>query len=120
MATILVVDDDQAIMDAIRHDIGRITEGEKALLRARDAVVEADERRVRLVAILVGLASLVTRAVVELYLTRRGMGDAATRPTPTDLSPGTSRGAIAARLAQERDVALELPSDRRAHEGARQ
>ncbi len=68
---------DQATMDAIRHDIGQITEGEKALLSARDAEVQSDERRVQIVAILVGLASLITRAGVELYLTHRGITDAA-------------------------------------------
>ncbi|MCW6508868.1 CHASE3 domain-containing protein [Lichenifustis flavocetrariae] len=62
---------ERATMDAIRHEIGQITEGEKALLSARDAEVQKDERRVQLVAILVGLASLLTRAGVELYITRK-------------------------------------------------
>ena len=62
---------DQATMDSVRHEIGGITEGEKALLAARGIEVQADERRVQLVAVLVGLASLLTRACVEFYLTRQ-------------------------------------------------
>ena len=62
---------DRATMDAIRHEIGQVTENEKALLAARDTEVQADEDRVRLVAVLVGLASLLTRASVEFYLARQ-------------------------------------------------
>lgn len=53
------------------REIGRITEGEKALLAARGVEVQADESRVQLVAVLIGLASLLTRAGVEFYLTRQ-------------------------------------------------
>ena len=62
---------DQATMDAIRREIGQITEGEKALLTARGVEVQADESRVQLVAVLIGLASLLTRAAVEFYLIRQ-------------------------------------------------
>jgi len=62
---------DQATMDAIRHEIGQITEGEVTLLATRGTEVQADERRVQLVAVLIGLASLLTRATVEFYLTRQ-------------------------------------------------
>ena len=68
---------DQATMDAIRREIGQITEAEKALLSARDVVVQADQRRAQLVAVLIGLASLLTRVVVELFLTRRASREAA-------------------------------------------
>ena len=64
-------------MDAIRREIGQITEAEKALLSARDVVVQADQRRAQLVAVLIGLASLLTRVVVELFLTRRASREAA-------------------------------------------
>jgi methyl-accepting chemotaxis protein len=60
----------EATMDRIRDVIGAITISERDLLTARQAKVEADERRVRLVAILIGLASFLTRAGVEMYLTR--------------------------------------------------
>ena len=60
---------DQATMDAIRREIGQITEGEKALLSARDVIVQADERRAQLVAVLIGLASILTRVAVEFILT---------------------------------------------------
>ena len=69
--TLMLAGSDQATMDAIRHEIGGITEGEKALLRTRDAEVEADEHRVTAVAVLIGLASLLTRFAVEFYLTWR-------------------------------------------------
>jgi len=62
---------DQATMDAIRYQIGQITHGELALLSARDVEVETDEGRVQLVAVLVGLASFLTRVTVEFYLTRQ-------------------------------------------------
>ena len=62
---------DQATTDAIRREIGQITEGEKALLTARGVEVQADESRVQLLAVLIGLASLLTRAGVEGFLTRR-------------------------------------------------
>lgn len=61
-----------ATMDQIRHVIGEITKAEKALLAERQSVVERDEKRIRLVAILIGLASFLTRAAVEVYLTRTG------------------------------------------------
>lgn len=70
----------QATMDAIRREIGGITEGEKALLAARDLEVQADERRVQLVAVLIGLASLLTRAGVEIYLTRQSTRNDGARP----------------------------------------
>jgi len=66
---------DQATMDAIRREIGQITEGEKALLAARGVELQADESRVQLVAVLIGLASLLTRAAVEFYLTRQATRD---------------------------------------------
>lgn len=62
---------ERATMDDIRHVIGDITEREKALLAARQSEVDKDETRIRLVAILIGLASIATRAGVELYLARR-------------------------------------------------
>ncbi len=71
---------DRATMDAVRREIGRITEGEKALLAARGLEVQADERRVQLVAVLIGLASLLTRVAVELYLARQSAGSGGTRP----------------------------------------
>ena len=57
-----------------------VTEGEKALLAARSVEVQADERRVQLVAVLIGLASLLTRIGVELYLARQPAGKGSTRP----------------------------------------
>ena len=71
---------DRATMDAVRREIGGITEGEKALLAARGVEVQADERRVQLVAVLIGLASLLTRIGVEFYLTRQTTGNSRTRP----------------------------------------
>ncbi|KQR71645.1 CHASE3 domain-containing protein [Rhizobium sp. Leaf341] len=62
---------DRATMDDIRRVIGSITENEKALLSARQSEVDRDEARIRIVAILVGLASFLTRAAIELYLGRR-------------------------------------------------
>lgn len=62
---------DRATMDAIRREIGQITEGEKTLLAARDAEVQADESRVQRVAVLIGLMSLLTRAAVKFYLSRK-------------------------------------------------
>ena len=70
----------QATMDAVRREIGRIIEGEKALLAARGLEVQADERRVQLVAVLIGLASLLTRAGVEFYLARQATRDDGVRP----------------------------------------
>ncbi|WP_062207448.1 CHASE3 domain-containing protein [Aureimonas sp. AU12] len=64
---------ERATMDEIREDIGEITEGEKALLAIRTAKVDDDEHRVRVVAVLLGLASFLTRAAVEMYLTRKGL-----------------------------------------------
>lgn len=63
---------EQATMDAIRGVIGEITQAEKALLASRQSVVDRDENRIRLVAILIGLASFLTRAGVEVYLARTG------------------------------------------------
>ncbi|GAK73033.1 hypothetical protein RRU01S_30_00310 [Agrobacterium rubi TR3 = NBRC 13261] len=60
-----------ATMDRIRDVIGEITVSERNLLETRQAEVEADEFRVRLVAIIIGLASFLTRAGVEMYLSRR-------------------------------------------------
>ena len=60
----------QATMDAIRQVIGAITESEKALLASRRSEVDRDEKRIRWVAILIGLASFLTRAAIELYLAR--------------------------------------------------
>ncbi len=65
---------EKATMDQIRGVIGTITEAEKALLEARQDEVDRDETRIRIVAILVGLASFLTRAAIELYLARRGIG----------------------------------------------
>ncbi|MCD7107453.1 CHASE3 domain-containing protein [Rhizobium sp. DKSPLA3] len=67
---------ERATMDGIRRVIGAITESEKALLSARQSEVDRDETRIRIVAILVGLASFLTRAAIELYLARNGMGGA--------------------------------------------
>ncbi|KRA05200.1 CHASE3 domain-containing protein [Agrobacterium cavarae] len=58
-------------MDRIRDIIGEITVTEHTLLDTRHAEVEADEFRIRVVAIIVGLASFLTRAGVEMYLARR-------------------------------------------------
>ena len=60
-------------MDRIRDVIGTMTVSERDLLQSRQAEVEEDEQRVRLVAIIVGLASFLTRAGVEMYLTRKLM-----------------------------------------------
>jgi len=62
---------DQAAMDAIRREIGEITEGEKTLLAARDAEVQPDGSRVQRVAVLIGFMSRLTRAAVEFYLSRK-------------------------------------------------
>ena len=64
---------EQATMDLIRRVIGDITEGEKALLSSRQQEVDRDEGRIRLVAILIGLASFLTRAGAEMYIARRGL-----------------------------------------------
>ena len=64
---------ERATMDQIRVVIGAITDGEKQLLSERSAEVDGDENRVRLVAILIGLASLLTRTGVEFYLARKGL-----------------------------------------------
>ncbi|WP_294643254.1 CHASE3 domain-containing protein [uncultured Aureimonas sp.] len=61
---------ERATMDEIRRVIGDITETEKALLATRDALVDRDENRVRLVAILIALASLAVRTGVEFHLAR--------------------------------------------------
>ncbi len=71
---------DRATMDAIRREIGQITEGEKTLLAARGVEVQADESRVQLVAVLIGLASLLTRAGVEFYLTRQAAKGSSINP----------------------------------------
>jgi len=68
---LMLASSDQATMDEIRHEIGGVTEGEKALLRTRDAEVQADEQRMTVVAMLIGVASLLTRFAVEFYLTWR-------------------------------------------------
>ncbi len=60
-------------MDRIRDVIGQITVSERDLLQSRQAEVETDEQRIRIVAIIVGLASFLTRAGVEMYLTRKRM-----------------------------------------------
>ncbi|WP_320201875.1 CHASE3 domain-containing protein [Agrobacterium sp. rho-13.3] len=57
-------------MDQIRRTIGQITETEKGLLSSRQSEVDLDETRIRVVAILVGLASFLTRAVIEMYIAR--------------------------------------------------
>ncbi len=59
-----------ATMDRIRDVIGDITVNERNLLEVRQAEVETDEFRIRIVAIAIGLASFLTRAGVEMYLTR--------------------------------------------------
>lgn len=64
---------ERATMDQIRVVIGAITEGEKLLLAERSEEVERDENRVRLVAIVIGLLSLLTRTGVEFYLARKGL-----------------------------------------------
>ena len=69
----------RATMDDIRRVIGDLTEGEKSLLDARSEQVESDENRVRVVAVLIGIASLLTRWAVEIYLSRSGYAVAATR-----------------------------------------
>lgn len=61
---------EQATMDAIRHVIGDITKAELALLDARQGEVVRDEHRIQLVALLIAIASFLTRAGVELYLAR--------------------------------------------------
>lgn len=63
---------EQATMDDIRGVIGQITEAEKALLASRQSAVERDENRIRVVAILIAIASFLTRAGVEIYLARAG------------------------------------------------
>ncbi|WP_337269095.1 CHASE3 domain-containing protein [Oryzifoliimicrobium ureilyticus] len=71
---------EKATMDDIRRVIGDLTESEKSLLSKRQSEVDKDETRIRIVAVLVGLASFVTRMLVELYLARknkRGSGNAA-------------------------------------------
>lgn len=62
---------EEATMDEIRQVIGDATEWEKSLLASRQSKVENDETLIRVVAILVGLASFLTRAGIELYLSRR-------------------------------------------------
>lgn len=82
----------QATMDAVRREIGGITEGEQALLAARGFEVQADERRVQLVAVLIGLASLLTRAGVEIYLTRQSTRNDGAKPdTPVSQSDAGCR-----------------------------
>ena len=71
---------ERATMDGIRRAIGSITESEKALLSARQSEVDRDEMRIRIVAILVGLASFLTRAAIELYLARRGEAGVVRKP----------------------------------------
>jgi methyl-accepting chemotaxis protein len=75
---ILLASHDQEAMDAIRAEIGQMTHVEQALLTTRGAEVEADEQRVAVVAAIIGVLSLLTRAAVELYLARRArLSDAA-------------------------------------------
>lgn len=62
---------ERATMDEIRREIGEITEAEKSLLAARDALVDRDENRVRLVALCIALTSFVVRTAVEFHLARR-------------------------------------------------
>ncbi len=62
---------DRATMDAIRRVIGRITHAEMALLAQRSTELQADEQRALVTAVLVGLASILTRIVVEWFLARR-------------------------------------------------
>ncbi len=62
---------EKATMDDIRAVIGDITETERMLLATRDALVDRDENRVRLVALCIALASLVVRTGVEIHLARR-------------------------------------------------
>ncbi|WAJ28074.1 CHASE3 domain-containing protein [Antarcticirhabdus aurantiaca] len=62
---------ERGTMDEIRRVIGTVTQAEHALLDARGVLVARDENRVRLVALLVALASLVVRTVVEIHLARR-------------------------------------------------
>ena len=69
----------QALMDQIRHQIGQITHAEMALLAVRNNEVSADERRIEVVGIAVGVVSLLTRFLVEWYLSRVGR-DPATHP----------------------------------------
>lgn len=64
---------ERATMDEIRVVIGAVTEGEKQLLAARTEIVERDENRVRIVAVVIGLLSLLTRTGVEFYLARKGL-----------------------------------------------
>lgn len=68
---------EQATMDKIRQVIGAITENEKALLATRQSKIDSDETLIRIVAILVGVASFLTRAGIELYLARSGLDKAA-------------------------------------------
>jgi CHASE3 domain sensor protein len=62
---------ERGTMDEIRAVIGALTEAEKALLDERGAWVDRDETWVRLVAILIAIASLAVRTLVEFYLARR-------------------------------------------------
>ncbi|WP_061934184.1 CHASE3 domain-containing protein [Aureimonas sp. AU22] len=62
---------ERATMDEIRRVVGEITETEKSLLARRDALVDRDENRVRIVALCIALASLVVRTAVEVHLARR-------------------------------------------------
>lgn len=62
---------ERATMDSIRGVIGAVTEREKALLAKRQLSVDADETRIIVVAVIVGLASFLTRAAIELYLARK-------------------------------------------------
>lgn len=68
---------EQATMDKIRQVIGAITENEKALLATRQSKIDSDETLIRIVAILVGVASFLTRAGIELYLARSRLDKAA-------------------------------------------
>lgn len=62
---------DRALMDAIRHDIGQITHAELALLDTRRALVAQAETRAGVVAVVIGVLSLLTRAAVEIVIARR-------------------------------------------------
>lgn len=71
----------KATMDSIRRVIGDVTETEKSLLAARQKKVDRDEMLIRVVAILVGLASFLTRAGIEVYLARTGRAPVASPAT---------------------------------------
>ena len=55
-------------MDEIRARIGVLTELQRSFLADRQVKVNRDETLIRLVAILVALASILTRGVIEMYI----------------------------------------------------